>query len=225
MRFATHKMLSPLTIVTICLSVIACGGESKRSGSATIPNDTRTQSSIYGDYDGDDHSRFGSEDGDSDDNGKPKDGDNDTDNSSGSYYDSDDDSVRHYGHAADTSDRSAIAALVKRYYAAAATEDGAAACSMILSNLVRSVPRDLGRPPGPPYLRGNTCAIVMSKIFKEHHLQLAAYAGGLEVTGVRVDHDHGLAVLGFKTLPGRQIRVAREARAWKLEALLDSELP
>ena len=53
----------------------------------------------------------------------------------------------------------------------------------------------------------------------------AAHAAELQVTGVRVDHASGVAVLGFKTLPGRQLRVAREGKVWKVDGLLDLELP
>lgn len=182
---------------------------------------------LTGDYDGDDHSGEHYGDADNDDSNRPKDRDrdNDSDSNGRSYYDGDDDSVRDFGHAANTADRRAITSVVERYYAAVAREDGATACSVIVSSLANTVPEDLGRPPGPDFARGNTCAVVMSKVFREFGRQLRAYAARLEVTGVRLEGDHGVAVLGFKSLPGRQIRVAREGGVWKMDALLDSELP
>ena len=234
-----HNAAGPLALVSVCLCVTACGVASNglgsrhhassnppsSSGAAAVSTSglALTRSHIYGDYDGDDLGMHGS-DGDNDDNSNPKDRDNDSDNNSGSYYDKDD-SVREFGHAADVADRQAVAAVVERYFAAAASEDGATACSLIVSSLARSIPGDLGRPPGPPYARGRTCAIVMSKIFKVNHRQLRVYHAMLEVTGVRLGGDGGFAVLGFGTLPGREIRVTREKSVWKMDALLDSELP
>jgi hypothetical protein len=184
---------------------------------------------MIGDYDPDDYSgSYG--DGDSDDDGKPKDQDGDTDRIGGnrqdsSYYDGDDGSVRHFGQSAATSDRLAITELVERYYTVAAAQDGATACSMILPSLASSVPKDFGRPPSPSYLRGNTCETVMSKIFKQNIRQVSLYAKSLKVSSVRVDNDRGLAVLTFSKLPARQIHVVRQRSGWKLETLLDTELP
>ena len=144
---------------------------------------------------------------------------------SGSYYDSDDGSIRTFGRAASAADRQEVAAFVKRYYTAAAAEDGAAACPLLTALLASTVPGRLGQRTGPRYSRGPACATIMSKVFKHFHPQLAAYLPTLEVTGVRLEGDHGLAVLGFRTLPGRQIEVARDRGTWKMGALLDGELP
>lgn len=184
-------------------------------------------SSITGDYDGDDDhaNKLNYNDADNDDSTKRKDRDNDSDNAGNSYYDSDDATVRGYGRAANGRDRRTIAALVSRYFAAAAREDGATACSMIVKVYANSVPEDLGRPPGPPYSRGGTCAAVLSKLFYHYHRQLAAHAAQLEVTSVRTGQGRAVAVLGFKTLPGRALWVAREGSVWKVDALLDLELP
>lgn len=238
-EFDFHKVLALPMIVSLCLCVSACGGTSKGARSATdgslstaVPSSTTatnssaapTWSNITGDYDPDDHNKQAG-DGDNDDNNKPKDRDGDSDNGSNSYYDGDDNAVRRFGHAASAVDTEAVTTVVKRYFGAAAAEDGATACPMIVSSLAEAVPEDLGRPPGPPYASGKTCAEVLSKVFKYNHRQLAAYAARLEVTGVRLDRNHGVAVLGFRTLPGRLIHVVRESGVWKINTLLDSELP
>jgi hypothetical protein len=181
---------------------------------------------LTGDYDNDDYTGEHFGDGDNDDSTRRKDRDNDFDNSSGSYYDSDDAEARDFGHAADLTDRLAVTSLVRRYYAAAASADGATACSLLAPALSSSVAEDLGRsPPGPSFARGSTCAVVMSKIFKEFARQLRAFAARLQVTSVRVQGERGVAVLGFGSLPGRQLRVRREGDTWTVAALLDSELP
>jgi hypothetical protein len=178
-----------------------------------------------GDYDGDDYSPGRYNEADNDDSSAPKDRDNDSDNKSGSYYDPDDNTIRHFGHAAGAADARAVTALVKSYFAVAASENGGAACSMIVPSLARSVPESVGQPPGPAYYRGTTCAAVLSKVFKRNQSQLSAYSAQLAVTGVRVDRGSGVAVLGFKTLPGRDIPVARVSGRWTIDALLDDELP
>jgi hypothetical protein len=226
MRPTVHEVLSLSTVVLLCMSLSACGSR-RVTGStftSTAIEAAPIQNTVTGDYDSDDYNNVAhSGDGDNDDS-KPQDRDNDSDNTTGSYYDRDD-TARRFGHAARASDKQAITALVRRYYAAAVAEDGAAGCSMIIAAVAKSVPEDLGRPPGPPYLRGTTCPAVVSKLFKQNRRQLAAYATALEVTSVRVEHDNGVAILGFKALPGRQVRLAREGGVWRFEALLDSELP
>lgn len=179
---------------------------------------------IFGDDDSDDDkvARYG--DADNDDNNKPTDKDSDFDNGSNSYYDSDD-NVLAFGRSPGASTRQMIARLVVGYHAAAAREDGARACLLLYSTLAKAVPEDQGGPVGPPYLRGGDCAAVMSKLFKHDHLQLAAYAARLKVAAVRVRGDRGFAVLSFKGLPGRQIAVEREHGVWKIDTLLNGELP
>jgi hypothetical protein len=209
----------------LSLVTFGCGSSNTHGRLAMSSVDAaKPPSAVRGDYDSDDHYGPSHSDGDNDDN-KPNDRDNDSDNSSGSYYDRDDRMVRDFGHAAGRLDRQEITAAVKRYYEAAAAGDGATACSMLVLGADRAVQQNLGRPPGPPYLRGGTCAVVMSKVFGDNHLQLTNYYAQLKVTGVRVSGAHGLAVLGFKTLPGREIRLRREGHMWRFDAVLDSELP
>jgi hypothetical protein len=142
------------------------------------------------------------------------------------YDDTNNNSLLKFGSAANTSDRRAITALLKRYYAAATTQDGAKACSMIYSTLAEAVPEDYGvSPPGPPYMRGTTCPRVITLLFKHFHDQVVADNAALKVTQVRLNDRQGLALLSFGTMPERQIHLTREGHIWKIASLLDSELP
>jgi hypothetical protein len=216
--------------ILLCLWLAACGGTSRSARSASSHSTLATRSAVnakhepFGDYDRDDYVS-GHGDADNDDSKLPKDGDNDSDNATGSYYDKDDQGVRYFGHAANPTDRRAVTALVKRYYVTAVAQDGSAGCALIASPLAKSVAETLGQAMGQPDLRGNTCATVMSKVYKLNHRQLLAYEPTLEVTGVRLEGGSGRAILGFKDLPGRQIGVTRESGVWKIQALIDTELP
>ncbi len=137
--------------------------------------------------------------------------------------DNSDDDIR-WGNAASAAERQAVITLVRRYYALAAASNGAAGCSLIYSLLAEEIPELYGEPPGPPSLRGGTCAVVMSELFKHKHRQLVADSATLEVIGVRVKRLRGLALLHFAGSPERDIPVHREHRAWRIDALLDSGL-
>jgi hypothetical protein len=152
--------------------------------------------------------------------------DGDRDNDVGAPYDDKNNNRDlNFGRAANASDRRAVTALVKRYYAAALAEDGTGACSMIYSTLAEAVPEDYGQVPGPLYMRGaKTCPAALVLMFKHFHMQLAAEVPKLVVTRVRLIERHGFAFLGFGTLPERKIDIAREGHAWKIDGIIDSEL-
>jgi hypothetical protein len=151
-------------------------------------------------------------------------GDYDNDDSRHLRVDDDKLSVRSYGHEATQGDKSVITRLVKRYFTAAAAENGAKACAIIDSSVAKAAPLDYGQN-GPPYLRGGkTCAAVFSLLFKHDHRQLAVRASRLKVTGVRVEGNEGFVLLAFGRMPERQIAVEREGRVWKIEALLDGKM-
>ena len=133
-----------------------------------------------------------------------------------------DNNIPAYGHEASAADRRAVTALVKRYYAAAAASDGSTACSLLYSNLANSVPEDYGKPPGPAYARGKTCAVVMFKIFKHlpgHQSDLAA----TQVTDVRIYRDQGYAELRSSRTPKGEIFVERQGSSWRVGALIGKE--
>jgi hypothetical protein len=115
--------------------------------------------------------------------------------------------------------------LLKRYFAAAAASDGAAACALLVPSVSKVVPEDLGRSPGPAYARGATCATVMSKIFAPFHRQLALHVETLRISEARIEHDEAIVVMSFKRLPAREIRVGRDHGLWRVHELLDGDLP
>jgi hypothetical protein len=134
-----------------------------------------------------------------------------------------DNGVVTYGHAASAADRLAVTALVERYYAAAAAQDSARACSLTYYILVETMPEQYGQPPGPLYLRGaKTCRAVLSIVFKRFHTQLTEPP---EVTGVRVEGDLAYALLGWATMPVGFMEVRREGGAWKIDRVLAAPLP
>jgi hypothetical protein len=220
-----RRLLACLATVWLGVSICACGGAGTHSGSSirvssAAASDTTTgttssvSSSIHSTIDNDNDNAFTKADNDSDnDNGAPGD-------------DKNNNSVLYAFHAASPADERAITSLIKRYYAVALAGQGAKACSMIYSTLAESVPEDYGlSPPGPPYMRGTTCPVVLSLMFKHFHTELAAELPKLEVARVRLQGHRGLAVLHFGKVPQRQLQVAREGHVWKLASLLDSELP
>jgi hypothetical protein len=225
-------LLALLTAVLLSLAATACGdsgngthhqadvASTASSGTQTksVPTGTPIQSSFRGDED-DDETRSnytGSNRYDND-----VDYDNDTHENTG-YHDSDDSSAHAFGHAPSATDRRAIATLVKRYYADAATSDGAKACALIYSILAETIPEDYGRGAGPAYSRGKTCAVVMTKYFKHNHSQLA---GAVKMTGVRVNGNEAHAFLGSKAMPASLMPVQREHGKWKIDALLGLPMP
>jgi hypothetical protein len=133
-----------------------------------------------------------------------------------------DDDIPAYGHEAPAGEKQTITALVKRYYAAAGAGDGKTACSLLYTPLAKSVPEDYGKPPGPTYSRGKTCAVVMSKTFR-HLPGPRADITATEVTDVRIYHDHGFAELRSKTMPKGEIFIERQNGSWKIGATVGRE--
>lgn len=133
--------------------------------------------------------------------------------------------VTEFGHEASPADRRAIALLVKRYYAAAAADDGATACSLIYSPLSESVAEDYGQAPAPASLAGTTCEEVMGKLFRQVPGQPSAVLAATEVTGVRVKGRKGFALLRSKAIPEGDIAVERELGVWKVGGLIGGVLP
>jgi hypothetical protein len=234
-----RPLLASLAISLLSVSLSACGGSGNGAGSASQTSSKAAATaakggapaagasttpaaaagSFMGDED-DDESASNQTPGDSS-NDNDADFDNDTIKSKG-YYDGDDGAIRGFGHAAIAPEEGASAALDTRYSGAAAASDGARACPLIYSTFEEAIPEDYGQPPGPAYARGKTCAVVMSKLFKHAHSQLA---GGFEVTGVRVKGGEARVLLGSRTVPAGFVTVRRERGAWKIEALLGEPLP
>jgi hypothetical protein len=129
-----------------------------------------------------------------------------------------------WGNAARPADQRAVVALVRHYYALAAAEDGAGACALIYSIFAEEIPEVYGAPPGEPAVRGPTCAVVMSKLFRLRHRQLAGDIAKLKVSRVRVKGLRGLAFLNLGALSEHDIPVHLEHGVWRIDALLDGGL-
>jgi hypothetical protein len=127
--------------------------------------------------------------------------------------------------AASPSDKQAITALVKRYYAAALAGDGARGCSMFSAQFAKAIPLDYGKL-GPAFLRRakRTCPGVMSVYFTHEHTKLAREVPRMAVVRVSVNGNQGVAFLRFGALHERGITEIREGGAWKISAVLDGEL-
>jgi len=154
------------------------------------------------------------------------DADKDNDVTAGSLDDTNNHSAMTFGREASHSERRAIVALIKRYYATALAEDGARGCSMVYSTLAEAAVEDDAQAPGPQYERGaKTCAEVLRRMYVHEHAQIAAQVPKLEVTHIRLVEHHGVAFLRFGALPEREISIAREGHIWKMDTIYDQELP
>jgi hypothetical protein len=154
------------------------------------------------------------------------DGDNDSPSKENkSYRDKDDRAFTTWGLPADVRDERAVASLVKRYYGIAAVGDGAKACALTYVLFAEAIPEDYGQPPGPPALRGKTCAEVLTKLFRLEQGKLVAENASIRVTGVRVRGNQGRALLGFATAPASYLQMHRERGVWRVVGPLAVTLP
>lgn len=211
------SLLTPLVIALLSIGAAACDSASKGTSSTV-----RTSSDPAG------ASTTAPASDTTTPNLDPTKPDADMDNDPGAAYDdTNNNSVLNYGHPATAADKQAVTALLKRYYAAAASNDGAQDCTMLLSSLAAALPADFGPgATGPAYLRkSTTCPTIMKLLFEHNHGLLSLESPKLEVKRVRLVGHRGLAILGFGTMPERQISVSREGHTWKISELLDSELP
>ncbi len=206
---------SPLTVAAIaaCICAAGCGGSGRGTIGDASATETATVSTVP-----------------TDTTPAPlqakADSDHDNDLSAAEGDDRNNNSTLDFGHEADAAETRTITALIKRYYAAAYAENGAQACSMLYSTLEEAVPEDYGQsPPGPHYMSGTSCPAVLTLLFKHFHPQLALEYPKLAVARVRLVEHHGIVILRFGALPERQISVAREGHVWRLDELLDDEVP
>jgi hypothetical protein len=138
----------------------------------------------------------------------------------------DDTGILDYGQQAKPATARLITALVEHYYSAAAADNGGVACSLLYSLLEESIPEDYGQPPGPPSLRGKTCAVVMTKLYKQRLGLLVKESARLEVTSVRVDGKKADVLLHFDTTSEpRYIPAHLEFGKWKIDSMFDDNLP
>jgi hypothetical protein len=204
------RMAALLAIALLSANLAACGGTSGEmnslsKSSSSTPN---TVSSVPpGSY-------------------LKNDGDKDSDDEKHKDKRPDDDDDRNllaaYGPEAGQADRRAVTAVVKSYLAAAAAGDGTKACPLLYGSLASNLARDQSHSSQG----GNTCATSLARPFREEHQQLVDDdIPTMVVSGVHVKGDFGLAQLGFRATPEREILLEREGHIWKMAALFDSELP
>jgi hypothetical protein len=236
---AKGKLRSPLALLAV-LSVLltACGSAHKPSAStsqtttveSTQATSTTTSVAIaaakngrlLGDEDDDDPGSPASS------SGNDSDADSDSDSptlESKAYHDSDDRADVTWGRRASASEARVATALVKRYYADAAAGDGAKACLLIYTLFAEAIPEDYGQPPGPPALRGKSCAVVMTKLFAQEHERLLADSASMRVTGVRVLGNQGRVLLGFTTTPASYLLLHKQRGGWRISGTIAVALP
>lgn len=145
---------------------------------------------------------------------RKKDRDNDEDNND------DDEHVLAFGQPAQPAERRAITALVDSYFAAAAAENGHRACALLTPFVAQSVPEMWGHTAA---LRGRSCPVVMTKLFKLHHALLAGKQATMQVIRVGVEGDHSLIALEFGSIhEARQMPARRVGGRWTILYLLDT---
>jgi hypothetical protein len=138
----------------------------------------------------------------------------------GDHDNNDDDSyVLGFGHVADAADNREITTLIRRYFAAAATNNGRQACSILTPFVAEVVVEQYGHTPA---LRGGSCAQVMSKLFAHEHRELVGKHDNLRVIRVGVEGDVARVGLEFPEIHTiRQIRMRRQGNRWTVLDVLD----
>jgi hypothetical protein len=180
--------LGLLAAILVGLGVGACGGVASRGHDTSTPVGASTSTPHRTDLDND--------------------GDNNDD----------DGKVLAYGHAAGAGERRIATTLVKRYFAAAAAEDGARACRLLVPLLAEIAAEANEHAPAAD----RTCPAALSRLFRRHHPLLVHKSASLEAIAVRVRGRRMLVVLEFPPLPeARQIEERRVGGVWRMFSILD----
>jgi hypothetical protein len=133
-------------------------------------------------------------------------------------YDLDDKPVTYYGHTADTVNRRTITGLVRHYYAAISSGDGARACGLLETKLAKTLAPD----PAAPRATGG-CAAVIPTLFKNIPGRPLVDFARIAVIGVRLKDDKALALLRLPSGELGYLPLGHENGAWKVDALLDTQ--
>jgi hypothetical protein len=145
-----------------------------------------------------------------------KDRDGDTDNNVDDYH------VTSFGQVAGPADAHAITSLLLRYYATAAKEDGAKDCSLLTPFIEESLVEHDGHIP---VLKGNTCAEVLTKLFKLNHRDILRERVNMKVGRIGVEGNRARVVLVFPAVPIiRTITMRRQGTRWTVLDTLDSNI-
>jgi hypothetical protein len=138
----------------------------------------------------------------------------------------DPDTTRVFGHPASAADTRVVGSVLRRYYAAAAAQDGLAACKLLYSPLGESVVEDYGSGITDKPTGGETCAVVLSALFKHLHPSFSTDSATLRVVAVRVLRERGSALLSFDgKRPENYMELHRERGTWRVTRLVDSTQP
>jgi hypothetical protein len=210
-----RALLALLAAGILAASLAACGGSAKTTTSTG--NDARAETTAS-------TRSTSSTDTDKDSSGYLKnDGDKDEDDEPGynkPLTESDGQRLlRAYGVKPSAAEMQAIATTVKRYFAAAAREQSAQACSLLAAGLAAGLSASAGGS-------GKACTNAMTTMLAQQHAQLLAdEPATMAVPTARVKGELALAVLDFHKQPESQILLQREGKTWRIDALSSSELP
>lgn len=219
---------------SLAAAVDGCGGGSRlpASGTTSATYDAHEVSTITtkaiptgqrvrGDGDADNPSDIdGNGDSDSARVGGP---DNDVDTPVPESYrfpDSDDREAFAFGHSPGSAS-SAINAVVKRYFAAAAAEDGASGCRLLIPSLASTVPDANVGANGAVRGRRSTCAAALQSVFTHYHGELE---GTVQVASIRVKEATAQVIVTSRTLRAGEIFLTRQSGSWWIEELLSRPL-
>lgn len=193
--------------VLLCISIAACGGSGKATSAAShnVPHPpiNRTTASTRGS---------------SPPVGLNRHGPGTSLHEAGPYIT--------FGRPANQSVTREVRHFVERYYATVAAGDATKACEMIYPTLANALPEDYGTsPPGPPDLKGKTCAAVMTKLFEHRDGQPTTNLITIIVTSVRVKGVKAIALLHSPAMMIGEVAVRLyHHNAWKMWQLLGSAL-
>jgi hypothetical protein len=134
--------------------------------------------------------------------------------------------LRPYPHLAGPRETRVIAAVVRGYYAAAARNDGAAACALMTVGRAESMPEDHGPSAGSPAEYSETCAQASEYVFRRAHAQIAAENARLRVVEVRTYY----RLAAVRMLFGRSgsswyLTLMHERGVWRVVQVLANQIP
>jgi hypothetical protein len=229
-----RSLLVTVAILLLGAGVVACGGadrsaDTARHGSSSGAEGAVSTSIVHGVAADSSHLE-----GDEDDDDSPagytgssandddSDFDNDRKREAHGYLDGDDSRIVAYGHAASASQEQTIKALVRRYYAAAATRNGARACPMISSALEKAIPEDYAKAAHARGREADSCRGVMSLLFAQAHREVVS---AFVVMAVRIGGSQARVLLGSRTSPASYVGLQYERATWRFDSLFPTPLP
>ncbi len=164
--------------------------------------------------------------GDTDGNGDIDPEDEDSDYPTAESYrfpDADDRATFAYGHAPGARERASIASVVERYFAAAAADDGARACALLLPSFAATVAESYGVGDGSALVRdGRSCAAVIGLLLRRYRGELAE---AISVVEVRVAGRDAQVVFSSRRMPASYILLARHDGSWWVTQPIGVRLP